>query len=111
MDGHRFIMAAGFNKTSIGKEVQLDLMTPVLDRYFYISYSVAYFVHSELANHAGFETCFRFSLSYCHIIQASSLFREIGEECSKCSIIRSEIRGSGLEGLEIEKFQETRYQV
>ena len=63
-------------------------MTPVLDRYFHISYSVAYFVHSELANHAGFETCFRFSLSYCHIIQASSLFREIGEECSKCSIIR-----------------------
>ena len=32
MDGHRFIIAAGFNKTSLGKEVQLDLLTPVLDR-------------------------------------------------------------------------------
>ena len=88
MDGHRFIMAAGFNKISLGKEVQLDLLTPVLDRHSPISYSVALFVHSELANHAGFETCFRFSLSYCHIIQAASLFREIGEECSKCKIIR-----------------------
>ena len=88
MDGHRFIMAAGFNKTSLGKEVQLDLMTPVLDRHSPISYSVALFVHSELANHGGFETCFRFSLSYCHIIQAASLFREIGEECSKCKIIQ-----------------------
>ena len=88
MDGHRFIMAAGFNKTSLGKEVQLDLMTPVLDRHSPISYSVALFIHSELANHAGFETCFRFSLSYCHIMQAASLFREIGEECSKCRIIR-----------------------
>ena len=88
MDGHRFIMAAGFNKTSLGKEVQLNLLTPVLDRHSPISYSVALFIHSELANHAGFETCFRFSLSYCHIIQAASLFREIGEECSKCKIIR-----------------------
>ena len=88
MDGHRFIVAAGFPKASIGKEVQLDLLTPVLDRHSPISYSVALFVHSELANHAGFETCFRFSLSYCHIIQAASLFREIGEECSKCSIVR-----------------------
>ena len=88
MDGHRFIIAAGFNKTSLGKEVQLDLLTPVLDRHSPISFSMALFVHSELANHAGFETCFRFSLSYCHIIQAASLFREIGEECSKCKIIR-----------------------
>ena len=76
------------NKTSLGKEVQLNLLTPVLDRHSPISYSVALFIHSELANHAGFETCFRFSLSYCHIIQAASLFREIGEECSKCKIIR-----------------------
>ena len=88
MDGHRFIVAAGLHKNSIGKEVQLNLFTPVLDRHSPISYSVALFVHSELANHAGFETCFRFSLSYCHIIQAASLFREIGEECSKCRIVR-----------------------
>ena len=29
MDGHRFIVAAGFHKTSVGKEVQLELLTPV----------------------------------------------------------------------------------
>ena len=29
MDGHRFIVAADFHKTSVGKEVQLDLLTPV----------------------------------------------------------------------------------
>ena len=62
MNGHRFIIAAGLRKNSIGKEVQLDLLTPMLDRHSPISYSVALFIHSELANHAGFETCFRFSL-------------------------------------------------
>ena len=46
MDGQRFIMAAGLPKASLGKEFQLDLMTPVLDRHSPISYSVAHYVHS-----------------------------------------------------------------
>ena len=88
MDGQRFVMTGGFDKDSLGLEVSLNLMTPVLDRFSPISYSVASFVHQEIGQHAGYETCFRLSLGYCHIIQAASLFREIGDECAKCSKIR-----------------------
>ena len=88
MDGQRFVMTGGFDKDSLGLEVSLNLMTPVLDRYSPISYSIATFVHQEVGQHAGYETCFRLSLGYCHIIQAASLFREIGDECAKCSKLR-----------------------
>ena len=88
MDGQRFISAGGFEKNSLGLEVQLNMMTPLLDRYSPIAYSVANYVHHELGKHAGYETCFRISLGYCHVIQGVSLFREISDECAKCSMIR-----------------------
>ena len=88
MDGQRFISAGGFDVNSLGMEVQLDMMTPMLDRYSPIAYSIANFIHHEVGKHAGFETSYRLSLGYCHIIQGASLFREIGEECSKCAMIR-----------------------
>ena len=64
------------------------MMTPLLDRYSPIAYSVANYVHHELGKHAGYEPCFRISLGYCHVIQGASLFREISDECAKCSMIR-----------------------
>ena len=88
MEGQRFIMTSEFDKDSVGQEVQLDLMTPVLDRFSPISYSIACFIHHEVGKHAGSETCYRLSLSFCHILQGASLFREIGEECAKCAMIR-----------------------
>ena len=62
--------------------------TPLIDRYSPIAYSIASFIHQHVAKHAGIETCIRLSLSFCHIIQAASLFREIAEECVKCKMIR-----------------------
>ena len=85
MDGQRFIIASDLDPSKLGMEVNLNLMTPVLDRYSPISYSIAKFVHEQVCIHAGFETCYRTSLNYCHIIQGASLFKEIGEECSECS--------------------------
>ena len=88
MDGQRFVLASGFEKDSLGLEVQLNMMTPLLDRHSPIAYSIANYVHHELGKHAGYETCFRISLGYCHVIQGASLFREIGGECTKCNMIR-----------------------
>ena len=88
MDGQRFISAGGFDVKSLGMKVQLDMMTPMLDRYSPIAYSIANFIHHEVGKHAGFETSYRLSLGYCHIIQGAGLFREIGEECCKCAMIR-----------------------
>ena len=63
-------------------------MTPMLDRHSPIAYSIASFIHNQVGKHAGYETCYRLSLGFCHIIQGASLFREISEECSKCNMRR-----------------------
>ena len=88
MDGQRFITTAWFNEDSLGNEVQLNMMTPMLDRHSPIAYSIASFIHNQVGKHAGYETCHRLSLGFCHIIQGASLFREISEECSKCKMRR-----------------------
>ena len=88
LDGQRFVMTGGFDKDSLGLEVDLNLSTPLLDRYSPIAYSIAWFIHNQVAKHAGIETCYRLSLSFCHILQGASLFREIAEECTKCKMLR-----------------------
>ena len=88
MDGQRFITTAGFNEDNLGSEVQLNMMTPMLDRHSPIAYSIASFIHNQVGKHAGYETCYRLSLGFCHIVQGASLFREISEECSKCKMNR-----------------------
>ena len=88
LDGQRFIIAGGFKHDSLGLEVQLNLTTPVLDRHSPIALSIALYIHHDLGQHAGYETCYRLSLGFVHIIQGASLFRVIGEECVKCSMVR-----------------------
>ena len=46
MAGQRFVVAGGFGKNSLGLEVGMNLMTPVLDRWSPISYSIANFCAS-----------------------------------------------------------------
>ena len=87
-NGRRFLQTGDFPTDSLGLEIGLNLMTPLLDRWSPISYSIAMFIHNIVGKHAGYETCHRLALEYCHIIQASTLFKQIGEECSKCSMIR-----------------------
>ena len=88
LDGQRVINAGDINLESLGAGIGLHLMTPLVERYSPIALSIAKFIHEIAGNHAGYETCLRISLEYCHILQGSTLFKEIGEECSKCQIIR-----------------------
>ena len=88
MDGQRFLMSGDFDQKVLGIDINLNLWTPLIDRYSPIAYSIALYIHIEVCKHAGFETCYRTSLGLCHIIQGASLFREIAEECSKCSMMR-----------------------
>ena len=87
-NGRRFLQTGEFPADSLGLDIGLNLMTPLLDRWSPISYSIAMFIHNIVGKHAGYETCHRLALEYCHIIQASTLFKQIGEECSKCAMIR-----------------------
>ena len=88
LDGQRLVVTGEFKAEFFDAFGQLNLMTPVLDRDSPISLSIALYVHEVLGLHAGYETCYRLSLSICHIIQGASLFRQIGEQCSKCAMLR-----------------------
>ena len=88
LDGQRFLEAGHFEAESLGLEVGLSLMTPLVERFSPIAYSIAMFIHEKVGKHAGYETCLRLSLQYCHIIQGASLFKSISDECSKCKCIR-----------------------
>ena len=87
IDRMNFIEAGGLNLEDLG-ELGVNVQVPVLDRHSPLSYSIADHVHWCLAKHKGMETCSRMSLEKVHILQGSSLYREIGEECIRCKIKR-----------------------
>ena len=73
-------------------------MTPVLDRYSQLAYSIGDYIHRMVAKHTGYENSFSESLNHCFIIQGLGLFREIGEDCVKCHKMRKkflDIRRAG----------------
>ena len=86
--GQRFILTAGLENTNFLHPSDLNIMTPLVDRFSPLAYSIAEFIHQVHAKHAGYESCYRMSLNYCHILQAASLFREISEDCVKCAMLR-----------------------
>ena len=88
LDGQRIINTGEFNVDSLDAGIGLHLMTPLVERYSPIAMSIGRFIHNIAGNHAGYETCLRLSLNYCHILSGGSLFRQIGDECSKCKVLR-----------------------
>ena len=86
--GQRLTEAGNMGMNSLGMEIGLNLMTPLVDRWSPIAYSIALFIHVKVGRHAGYETCSRLSLEYCHILQSPSLFKQISDECSGCMKIR-----------------------
>ena len=88
LDGQRFLEAGDLRVESLGKDVGLSLMVPLVDRFSPIAYSIAAFIHNEVGKHAGWETCLRLSIEYAHILQGGSLFRQLSDECSKCKKYR-----------------------
>ena len=84
LEGQRLQLAGGLEDLKIIPEAQLNMMTPVLDRHSPLSYNIADYIHRVAANHAGYENCLRESLNHCFIIQGMSLFRQMGEDCTKC---------------------------
>ena len=61
---------------------------PILDRHSPLAYSIAQYVHWDLAMHRGAETCSRVSMEHVSIMQGSALYREIGHNCPRCAIKR-----------------------
>ena len=64
------------------------MKTPLLDRFSPLSYSIGEYIHRCISKHKGYENCFRESLNHVFIIRGLSLFRELGEECVRCAMLR-----------------------
>ena len=59
LDSQRFQAAGGMEKFDTVAEYGIKLLTPVLDRYSPLSYSIGDYIHRKVAKHAGYENCFR----------------------------------------------------
>ena len=93
LDGQRIKVAPGFEDLEFLKSFKpfqngFNLVCPVLDRFSPVSFAIAFFIHNQLYQHRGYESSYRFSLDFVHIMEGLRLFREIGEECVQCKKIR-----------------------
>ena len=84
LEGQRLTEAGGLENMEIIKDLNLNFFTPVVDRYSPLAYSLADYVHRVPANHAGYESSYRVSLNHCYILQGLGLYREVGEDCTRC---------------------------
>ena len=87
LDGQKFIITAGLEESGLAN-CNLNMRTPLVDRHSPLAYSIADFVHRVVCKHRGYETCYRMSLNFCHIIQGMGLFKELAEDCVKCKMLR-----------------------
>ena len=90
LDSQRFQIAGGLEEFDVlgTKEYGLKMKTPLLDRFSPLSYSIGEYIHRCLSKHKGYENNLRESLNHVFIIHGLSLFREIGEDCVKCVMMR-----------------------
>ena len=88
LDGQRLSEAGGLEELNIFEDLNINFFSPVLDRFSMLSYSIADYIHRSVSKHKGYESSYRDSLNFCFIIQGMSLFRELIEECTKCSMLR-----------------------
>ena len=87
IDGMNFQETADLDTLSLGS-IGVKTLTPVIDRFSPLAYSIALHIHWTVAKHKGMETCLRVSLEHVKIMQGMSLFRELGEDCIRCKIKR-----------------------
>eukprot|EP00092_Neocalanus_flemingeri_P018101 GFUD01019591.1.p1 GENE.GFUD01019591.1~~GFUD01019591.1.p1 ORF type:complete len:2548 (-),score=673.50 GFUD01019591.1:927-8570(-) len=88
LEGQRFVQAGELEGTDILRSTGINVLTPVIDRWSPLAYAIGDHVHTEVVKHGGFETCFRASHSFVHILNGLSLFRELAEDCTLCKRIQ-----------------------
>ena len=55
LDGQRFKVAGELEDIGILQNLNIMLLTPVLDRFLPLSYAVADYVHRQISKHKGYE--------------------------------------------------------
>ena len=64
---------------------------PVIDRHSPMAYCIARHIHWNVTHHRGIETCNRFSLQHCFIMQGMTLYKELADDCLWCSKKRKKL--------------------
>ena len=104
LDGQRFTCTGGLDDASLLKDHSINIHCPVIDRWSPLAYAIGDHIHTNIAKHAGFETCYRHSHSYVHIIQGYSLFQELGTDCVLCQKIHGRFLQAAFGPLDDAKF-------
>ena len=89
LDRHRYTQSANFKDISGLIAQDLNVFTPVVERWSPLAYSIGSWIHRDVGQHSGFETSYRHSLDFCYILQGLSLFETLGRECVFCNKLRA----------------------
>ena len=88
LDGQRFETAGGLEAHEGLQQFGFRSLTPLVDRYSPLAYSIGDYIHRVVANLGGYKICYRESLNYVFIFQGTGLFRELGADCVICQKLR-----------------------
>ena len=102
--GQRFLQAAELDGLDILRAQGINLLTPIIDRYSPLAYSIADHIHCNIAKHKGFETCVRISHGFVFIVSAFGLFQEIGDDCASCKKLRKKFLQAAMGPVHPSKF-------
>ena len=84
LDGMSFAELGGLELADL-QVMGVTAHVPVIDRFSPLAYSIGQHIHWNIAHHRGIESCNRFSLQHCSILQGMSLYKELAEDCMWCS--------------------------
>ena len=89
----RLLDCMNFQETGELRNLTLEALgirtrLPLIERFSPLAYSIAEYVHWNIARHRGVETCTRISGENISIIQAPTLYRELGDDCMVCAMKR-----------------------
>ena len=88
LEGQRFVQAGDLEGTDILRSQGINVLTPIIDRWSPLAYSIGDHIHNNVSSHYGFETCHRASHQFVHILKGLSLFQELAEDCVTCLKLR-----------------------
>ena len=102
LEGQRFVQAGELKGVEILRSQGINVLTPLVDRWSPLAYAVGYHIHNEVIKHGGFETCFRASHGFIHILKG--LFQELGEDCVLCQKLNRRFIEAALGPIHSSKF-------
>ena len=103
-EGQRFLQAGEIQDLGFLRSAGINTLTPIIDRWSPLAYSIANHVHDNLAKHKGFETCTRISHGFVYIMKAFNIFQELAEDCITCKKLRKRFLQAAFGNIHPDKF-------